>query len=168
MLPNGDQSARPTTTDLRFADLSRRMDSQDRVLERLESGDNNIAASQFRIEKLIIETTEQLRARSEANTLAIKNLDAKVDHKDQSSIARDKQQVEMLRAEETARQLVDKMADTKHDADVADINTKIDKITDKLGDVFVTNRVILFLTAAIVVAVIVGVVSGKLGIVVNP
>lgn len=95
MLPNGDQ-ARATTTDLRFSEILRRMDLQDRILEHLDNASN-------RIEKSQIENNEQLKARSEANTVAIKNLDAKVEHKDQSSIARDKQQVFMIRAEEAAR-----------------------------------------------------------------
>jgi len=96
-----------------------------------------------RIERSQIESLTELRGRSEANHLAITR-------------------------EETARQDGDKMLNQKHDDDVAEINKKIDAITAKLGDVFVTNRIILFLTAAVVIAVIAGVVTGKLGLVVHP
>ena len=96
-----------------------------------------------RIERVQIENTEQLKARSVANSLAIER-------------------------EEKVRQVADEMLNKKHDDDVAEINEKIDRITAKLGDVFVTNRIILFLTAAIVLAVIGGIVTGHISLVVHP
>lgn len=168
MLANGDQSARPTTTDLRFADLQRRMDSQDRVLEKLDNGSATIVASQFRIEKALIEATEQLKARSEANTTAIKNLDDKVEHKDQSSIARDQQQMVFIRAEETAREAAMAERRRAHDADIAGLRADIKEINAKVSDSVMLTRILLFVVAAFAVAVIGAAVTGHLGIVVHP
>jgi len=116
------------------------------LLERSEATQEFMlvaTATLNRIERVQIENHEQLRARSVANSLAIEN-------------------------ETAARKVADDMLNKKHDDDVAEINKKIDDITAKLGDVFVTNRIILFLTAAIVLAVIGGVVSGHISLVVHP
>lgn len=103
----------------------------------------NATAALGRIEHTQIESITELRGRSDTNHVAIGR-------------------------EEVSRLAADDMLNKKHDEDVAEINVKIDAITSKLGDVFVTNRIILFLTAAIVVAVIAGVVSGHISLVVHP
>lgn len=102
-----------------------------------------------RIEMSQIQTNESLTARSEANRIAITNLDAKVDHKAGSSIQRDQQQVAMLRAEEAARVAAIKESEAerdrllkdqqdRHDKDIASlqrtidtVSGKVDKLTDK-------------------------------------
>lgn len=167
MLPNGEQS-RPTTTDLRFSEILRRMDGQDRILELLQT-------TTTRIDRIQIENNEQLKARSEANTTAIKYLDTKVEHKDQTSIARDEQQVVMIRQEQADREAAMAERRRAHDADIAKlaasietVNTNVEKLREKVSDAVILTRIILFITAGFVLAFVGGLLSGHIGFVITP
>ncbi len=155
--PNSEQASRPNTTDLRFAEVVRRLDGQDKMMEKLVTGTDALREIANRIERAQIENIGQVKADIQARKVEEERLDKLILHKAATSIDRDKQQVIMIQDEEKARQ-----------SDVAVLNGKIDKITDKLGDVFVTNRIILFLTTAVVLAVIAGVISGRIGVVLTP
>src|SRR5689334_8353417 len=102
-------------------DLAVLLDRSEQTKKFMEMASGTLS----RIEKNQIENFEQLSARSTANTTAIKNLDTKVDHKDQSSIERDKQQVLMIRQETTDRE--EAMAERRraHDKDISEIKTDI-------------------------------------------
>src|SRR5690348_15539054 len=103
MLPNGEQS-RPGTTDLRFAEVSRRLDGQDKVLEKVSTGIDQLTAASFRIEKFQIQTNEQLTARSEANYKAIELLGKRVEQDYLASVKRDEQLGGMVAQEKADRE----------------------------------------------------------------
>jgi len=123
------------------------------LLERSEAQQEFMrvaTATLNRIERVQIENHEQLRARSVANSLAIEN-------------------------EASARKVADEMLNKKHDSDVAEINKKVDDLTagfeklkDKVADSVTLTRIVLFVLAALAIAVISAVVLGKIGIVINP
>lgn len=172
--PNSE-AARPSTTDLRFGEVLRRLDFQDKVLDKLANGSADVIATINRIEKVQIENIEQLRAMARANQTAIETLDKKIDHKDHTSIDRDKVQVSMIRDETSAREAAMDKQQKDHDIDIASlkddikaVDGKVETLKDKVTDAITLTRVILALSAITAIAIAGAVFSGHISVVLHP
>lgn len=125
----------------KLAVLLERSKNTERLMDTVVKNLGALNDTVNRIERVQIETRENLTARSEANSKAITSLDAKVDHKDQSSIARDAQQVTMLREETAARNAALREQREQHDQDISEIKAEIKSMADKLEDSVFWNRI---------------------------
>lgn len=139
MSGTGELDAQSTADKL--AVLIERSKTTERFIQTANQSLTGLTDIINRIERTQIQHNESLTARSEANRLAIVNLDAKVDHKDQSSIARDRQQVEMLREEGRERETALAEQDARHAKDIESIRADIQDMSEKLENSVFWNRI---------------------------
>lgn len=154
-----------SNVDVKLATLLERSKTTEKFAEVAGRALTSLSETIQRIERTQIEQNTSLTARSEANSKAIAALQALVEHKAGSSIERDKQQVYMLREEERIRKEADDRLRSerqeeldeqaaRHDAEIAAINLRLDKMADKLDNAVFWARIMAG------VAALAGVVAG--------
>lgn len=154
---------------------ARSSETSQRLMEAMGSNLSNLVNLIHKMDTDRLTDREALNTRSEINKQDIGTLRQMQQEETRQRIAVDNQQVEMLREEKTEREKAAAERKIVHDKDITDLRADIkevadalEKIESKIADTLTTNRIILFLAGVLVVAVIGGIVTGRLGLVVRP
>lgn len=148
----------------KLAVLLERSEQTKAFMELASANLGKLSDTVVRIEKTQIETVAELRARSEANSTAIKHVNEKiesVDEKvDQEKSTREAAMLERRRAHD------DDIAGLRKD--IKNVGDKVETLKDKTADAVTLGRITLFVIGALVLAVTTAAITGHLGIVIHP